>query len=98
MEPTKIYVKSILELRKNINIHAIAHITGGGLTENIPSVLPKNTQANIDCNSWKIPEIFKWLQSRGNIDLDEMYKTFNCGVGLIIIIPNDAKRSIRNIN
>ena len=97
MEPTKIYVKSILELRKNINIHGIAHITGGGLTENIPRVLPCNTQANIDCNSWKMPEIFQWLQSRGNIDLDEMYKTFNCGVGLILIIPNDATKEALEI-
>lgn len=89
MEPTKIYVKSILNLKKKIDIHGIAHITGGGLTENIPRVLPKNTQANIHLNSWNIPEIFKWLQKNGNVDTKEMYKTFNCGVGLIIIIPNN---------
>lgn len=86
LEPTKIYVKSILELMKDIKIHAISHITGGGLLENIPRVLPENTAANIQQNAWEMPAIFKWLQSKGNIEAAEMARTFNCGIGLVLSV------------
>ncbi|BGI50807.1 MAG: phosphoribosylformylglycinamidine cyclo-ligase [Arsenophonus endosymbiont of Ceratovacuna japonica] len=87
--PTRIYVKNILKLIKKNNIHAIAHITGGGFWENIPRVLPSNTKAIIDESSWKWPVIFNWLQQTGNITTHDMYSTFNCGVGMIIILPKE---------
>ena len=87
IEPTKIYVKSILSLIQNLPVHAISHITGGGLLENIPRVLPKHLAANLDQNSWELPQIFKWLQSEGNIDTMEMYRVLNCGIGMVVIVP-----------
>ena len=87
IEPTKIYVKSILSLIQNLPVHAISHITGGGLLENIPRVLPKHLAANLDQNSWELPQIFKWLQAEGNIDTMEMYRVLNCGVGMVVIVP-----------
>lgn len=92
MAPTRIYVKSVNALQKslgNANIHAMAHITGGGLTENLPRVLPENLAAQIDTSSWTLPEVFQWLQKGGNIETLEMYRTFNCGVGFILVIPAD---------
>lgn len=89
LEPTRIYVKSTLELLKAVDVHAISHITGGGFWENIPRVLPANTKAVIDGNSWQWPEIFNWLQQKGNVETHEMYRTFNCGVGLVIALPQD---------
>ena len=90
IEPTKIYVKSVLELLKQVDVHALSHITGGGFWENIPRVLPESAQAIVDGNSWQWPEIFNWLQEKGNITTHEMYRTFNCGVGMIIVVPADA--------
>ena len=90
IEPTKIYVKSVLELLKQIDVHALSHITGGGFWENIPRVLPESAQAIVDGDSWQWPEIFNWLQEKGNITTHEMYRTFNCGVGMIIVVPADA--------
>ncbi|MDO6446184.1 phosphoribosylformylglycinamidine cyclo-ligase [Colwellia sp. 1_MG-2023] len=87
LEPTKIYVKSTLAMLKEVKAHALSHITGGGFWENIPRVLPDNAQAVIDGNSWQWPEIFNWLQEKGNITTHEMYRTFNCGVGMIIVVP-----------
>ena len=87
LAPTKIYVKSVLALIKQADVHAIAHLTGGGFWENIPRVLPKNTKAIIDEKSWKWPSVFNWLQEKGNIDTYEMYRTFNCGVGMVIALP-----------
>lgn len=87
IEPTKIYVKSVLALLKEVNVHALSHITGGGFWENIPRVLPESAQAIVDGNSWEWPEIFNWLQENGNITTHEMYRTFNCGVGMIIVVP-----------
>ncbi|WP_435931093.1 phosphoribosylformylglycinamidine cyclo-ligase [Moraxella bovoculi] len=92
MKPTRIYVKSVNALQKaigNSNIHAMAHITGGGLTENLPRVLPENLAAQIDTSSWNLPAVFQWLQKGGNIDTLEMYRTFNCGVGFILVIPKE---------
>ena len=90
IEPTKIYVKSVLELLKQVDVHALSHITGGGFWENIPRVLPESAQAIVDGNSWQWPEIFNWLKENGNITEHEMYRTFNCGVGMIIVVPADA--------
>ena len=87
LAPTKIYVKSVLALIKQTEVHAIAHLTGGGFWENIPRVLPKNTKAVIDESSWEWQPIFKWLQEKGNIETYEMYRTFNCGVGMVIALP-----------
>lgn len=99
LAPTKIYVKSILNLITQIDVHAIAHITGGGFWENIPRVLPDNTQAIINENSWQWPAIFNWLQQAGNVDRHEMYRTFNCGVGLIIALPKSlAAKAITILN
>ncbi|KEY91404.1 phosphoribosylformylglycinamidine cycloligase [Candidatus Photodesmus blepharus] len=96
LEPTKIYVKSILNMIEKCDIHAISHITGGGFLENIPRVLPKGMKAIIDSNSWKWPIIFKWLQEKGNVTTHEMYRTFNCGVGLILVLSeNQADLAIK---
>ncbi len=86
IEPTKIYVKSVLSLLKQHTVHAISHITGGGLLENIPRVLPDDLAAKLDNTSWELPEIFQFLQDAGNIELTEMYRVFNCGVGMILIL------------
>ncbi|CQR06197.1 phosphoribosylaminoimidazole synthetase [Yersinia enterocolitica] len=87
LEPTKIYVKSILSLIEQLDIHAIAHLTGGGFWENIPRVLPQGTQAVIDEASWQWPAVFSWLQETGNVSRHEMYRTFNCGVGMVVALP-----------
>jgi len=87
LTPTKIYVKSVLALLKQCDVHALSHITGGGFWENIPRVLPAQTKAVIDENSWQWPSIFNWLQEKGNVERSEMYRTFNCGVGMVIALP-----------
>ena len=92
MSPTRIYVKAIKALQDTIgshSIHAMSHITGGGLTDNLPRVLPETLAASIDTNSWQFSELFTWLQTQGNIAQSEMYRTFNCGVGFVIIVPKD---------
>ena len=86
MEPTRIYVKSLLKLLEKIPVHALAHITGGGITENLPRVLPENCGAKIRLCSWSRPEIFNWLQQKGSISDEEMLTTFNCGIGMIICV------------
>ncbi|MDO6562268.1 phosphoribosylformylglycinamidine cyclo-ligase [Amphritea sp. 1_MG-2023] len=90
LEPTRIYVKPVLELIKNSQVNALSHITGGGLLENIPRVLPENAKAVIDVNSWTMPEVFRWIQKLGNVDAREMYRTLNCGIGMIICVPADT--------
>ncbi|QEH17249.1 phosphoribosylformylglycinamidine cyclo-ligase [Histophilus somni] len=89
LAPTKIYAKSVLQLIKHTDVHAICHLTGGGFWENIPRVLPASVKAVIDEKSWEWQPIFKWLQEQGNIDRYEMYRTFNCGVGMIIALPQE---------
>lgn len=86
LEPTRIYVKPLLELLKTVPVHAMAHITGGGITENLPRVLPKDLDATINLSAWQLPEIFAWLQQQGNVDLADMLVTFNCGVGMIVCV------------
>ncbi|EPE37497.1 phosphoribosylformylglycinamidine cycloligase [Candidatus Photodesmus katoptron] len=93
LRPTKIYVKSILKVIEKHNIHGIAHITGGGFLENIPRILPDDVEAVINSSSWKWPPIFQWIQEKGNIETYEMYRTFNCGVGLIVILPEKQANS-----
>tara|TARA_R100001443_G_scaffold42209_2_gene55512 strand:- start:41597 stop:42640 length:1044 start_codon:yes stop_codon:yes gene_type:complete len=89
LEPTRIYVKNLLALIKEMPVHALCHITGGGFWENIPRVLPDNTKAVINGNSWQWPAIFNWLQQQGNVSRHEMYRTFNCGVGMMLVVPAD---------
>lgn len=89
LQPTKIYVKSILKLIKEVDVHALAHITGGGFWENIPRVLPKGTCAACDGTSWQWLEVFDWLQYNGGVSRHEMYRTFNCGVGMIAVVSKD---------
>lgn len=93
LAPTRIYVKPVLKLLKECEIHALSHITGGGFWENIPRVLPENTKAVLDGSSWQWPEVFNWLQKSGNVETYEMYRTFNCGVGMIIALPQDQVES-----
>lgn len=89
MAPTRIYVKSLLKLIKESQVNALSHITGGGLLENIPRVLPDNAKAVINIQSWKLPAVFSWLKQQGNVEATEMYRTFNCGVGMVICVPSD---------
>ena len=89
LEPTRIYVKSVLALLESVEVNAISHITGGGFWENIPRVLPEGTKAVIDSSSWSWPAVFSWLQNAGNVTEHEMYRTFNCGVGLILAVNKD---------
>ncbi|MDX5299992.1 MAG: phosphoribosylformylglycinamidine cyclo-ligase [Gammaproteobacteria bacterium] len=86
MEPTRIYVKTVLNLMRRVKVKALAHITGGGLPENLPRVLPEGTTAVIDTDSWTWPAVFSWLQQQGNVQTAEMYRTFNCGVGMVICV------------
>ena len=96
LAPTRIYVKNVLELIENVDVHAIAHLTGGGFWENIPRVLPDNTQAVIDESSWQWPAVFNWLQTAGNVSSHEMYRTFNCGVGMVIALPaSEADKAVK---
>lgn len=95
LTPTRIYVKPLLALFKEVDVHALSHITGGGLTENIPRVLPENAKAIIDGTSWELPEIFQWLQEKGNVLPEEMVRTFNCGIGMIICVAaEDAEKAL----
>jgi phosphoribosylformylglycinamidine cyclo-ligase len=99
LTPTKIYVKSVLALAKEVNLKALSHITGGGLLENIPRVIPENACAQINQNSWELPNIFKWLQQNGNVETMEMYRTFNCGVGMVLVVSKDElEKSITLLN
>ncbi|WP_374497621.1 phosphoribosylformylglycinamidine cyclo-ligase [Vogesella indigofera] len=84
--PTRIYVKPLLALMEKLTVKGMAHITGGGITENTPRVLPENTMAQIDAGSWELPKLFQWLQAEGNVDAQEMYRTFNCGIGMVVIV------------
>jgi len=97
MTPTRIYVKSILELIQNVQVHALSHITGGGLLENIPRVLPEGTKAVINTQSWELPPIFNWLKEQGNVSSREMYRTFNCGTGMIIAVAKEDSTKALNI-
>ncbi len=94
LEPTRIYCKPLLELDRANTPHAIAHITGGGLTENIPRVLPEGCAARIDTDSWQLPPVFQWLQQNGGVSDDEMRRTFNCGVGMVLAVDAELADTI----
>ena len=95
MEPTRIYVKSLLALLEQVPVHAFAHITGGGLTENIPRVLPEGLGVEIDPKSWPRPAVFEWLMQEGQVPLPEMYRTFNMGIGMVACVAAaDADRTL----
>ncbi|KAL7686625.1 putative bifunctional purine biosynthesis protein PurH [Plasmopara halstedii] len=87
LTPTKIYVKQLMPIIKLGLINALAHITGGGLLENIPRVLTDDLAVNIDCSSWSLPPVFKWLQKVGNLSSTELSRTFNCGIGMVLLLP-----------
>ena len=97
LEPTRIYVKPVLKLLESIDVSAISHITGGGFWENIPRVLPDDAKVIVDEASWQWPAIFNWLQDNGNVTRHEMYRTFNCGVGLVIVVDSQDVDSALNI-
>ncbi|MAK75036.1 MAG: phosphoribosylformylglycinamidine cyclo-ligase, partial [Pseudomonadales bacterium] len=94
MAPTRIYVKALLQLIKQTGaVKAMAHITGGGLLENIPRVLPEGSQAIIDLASWQRPAVFNWLQEQGNVDETEMHRVLNCGVGMVICVAAEQAQA-----
>ena len=95
IEPTRIYVKPVLHLLTQVAVKGIAHITGGGLVENIPRVIPETLCARIERGSWKRPAIFDWLQRHGHVDEAEMARTFNCGIGMVVVVPKaDADKTL----
>lgn len=99
LTPTKIYVKELIPLIKRRKIKAFAHITGGGLLENIPRVLPKSLAVHLDASNWKIPAVFPWLAAAGGVNEFEMLRTFNCGVGGILVIKKeDANEVLAHLN
>jgi len=87
LAPTRIYVKPLLALLRALPVHALAHITGGGLTDNIPRVLPAGLEAVLERGRWPHDPVFDWLQRAGNIEAAEMYRTFNCGIGMVAVVP-----------
>ncbi len=89
MAPTEIYVKPLLKLIAEMNVKGMAHITGGGLVDNVPRVLPENTQAVLHRDSWQMPELFRWLQMKGGVADAEMVRVFNCGIGMVVIVSAD---------
>ena len=96
LAPTRIYVKPLLELMKAVEVRALAHITGGGLLENLPRVLPADLGAKVDASSWQWPPIFRWLQEQGNVADDEMRRVFNCGAGMAVCVAEaDAGNAVR---
>ncbi len=86
MAPTRIYVKSMLSLMSKMTVKGMAHITGGGLVENVPRVLPENTQAVLHRDAWQLPQLFQWLQKEGGVEDAEMHRVFNCGIGMVVIL------------
>jgi phosphoribosylformylglycinamidine cyclo-ligase len=99
LTPTMIYVKTLQELSESVQINALAHITGGGLIENIPRVLPANARAHIELTSWNRPAIFDWLQEKGNVVDSEMHRTFNCGIGMLVCVAaTDAENALAILN
>jgi len=98
LEPTRIYVKSVLKLLRRVPVKGLAHITGGGLTGNVPRILPRKTRALIQKASWPLPEVFRWLQRAGGVEEAEMHRVFNCGIGMVVVVaPGDAKRAMQQL-
>ncbi|MDD2700333.1 MAG: phosphoribosylformylglycinamidine cyclo-ligase [Sideroxydans sp.] len=98
MAPTRLYVKPLLSLMQTITVKGMAHITGGGITENVPRVLPANVVADIDATTWQMPKLFEWLREGGNVEAQEMFRTFNCGIGMVVIVDAaDADAAIKQL-
>lgn len=95
MMPTRIYVKPLLRLLADQEVHAMAHITGGGILENLPRVLPEGVRARVTPHAWPMPPVFEWLRESGNIDQREMLRTFNCGIGMILVLPAAAVTQVQ---
>ena len=93
--PTRLYVQPILAALKQFTIKGMAHITGGGISENVPRILPENTVAAIDSQSWPLPKLFQWLQQAGNVETQEMYRTFNCGIGMVLVVNAEDADAIQ---
>jgi phosphoribosylformylglycinamidine cyclo-ligase len=94
LEPTRIYVKSMLKLMETLPVKGMAHITGGGLLENIPRILADDLTAIVEKDAWSMPPLFKWLQETGNVEEREMHRTFNCGIGMAVVVAAmDAERA-----
>jgi phosphoribosylformylglycinamidine cyclo-ligase len=94
MTPTRIYVKSVMAAIKAGGVKALAHITGGGLVDNVPRVLPDNLQADIDGTNWKLPAVFGWLMKTGGVPRDDLIRTFNCGIGMVVVVAPDAEARV----
>jgi phosphoribosylformylglycinamidine cyclo-ligase len=98
LTPTRIYVKSMLALAQKVNVKGFAHITGGGLTDNIPRVLPDGLEVLLQRKSWPRDAVFEWLATAGKIALPEMYRTFNCGIGMIVVVaPSDVDAALATL-
>ena len=98
LEPTRIYVKPVLRLLESVRVRGLAHITGGGITGNVPRILPAGTSARIRRDAWPRPPLFQWLQKQGNVAEDEMLRVFNCGIGMVVVVdPADAERALREL-
>jgi phosphoribosylformylglycinamidine cyclo-ligase len=96
LEPTRIYVKPVLKLMKSVKVKGLAHITGGGLTGNVPRMLPPRLAARIERSAWKLPPLFQWLQEQGNVADEELFRVFNCGIGMVAVVSAaDAGRSLK---
>ena len=96
LAPTEIYVSALQDIISTIDVHALAHITGGGLLENLPRVLPENTCGVINTSSWNMPAVFEWLQQNGNVEQMEMFRTFNCGIGMVVVVSEkDAENTLQ---
>jgi len=99
LEPTRIYVKPILALMQALTVKGLSHITGGGISENLPRVLPEHLHAQVNVSSWQQGAVFDWLAQHGNIAIDEMRRTFNCGVGMIVVVARaDLDKALKNLN
>ena len=96
LAPTRIYVKPVLKLARSVSVKGLAHVTGGGLVENVPRILPAGLAARIERAAWRLPPLFQWLKEQGNIADEELYRVFNCGIGLVAIVaPADAARAMK---
>ena len=94
LAPTRIYVKSLLALGAELEIHGLAHITGGGLTDNVPRVLPRRHHAHVKVGSWEIPELFGALAQHGGVATEEMFRVFNMGIGMVLVVPAHHEREV----
>lgn len=97
LKPTRLYAKSCLAAIKSGGVHALAHITGGGLWENIPRVLPANLRVEIDTQNWTMPAVFSWLARSGNVTPDEMARTFNCGIGMVVVVNHTRAENVSRV-